>query len=82
MGWKDTLAGAADTVSQAVSQNRDTIDTGIDKAAEIASSKTGGGYDETIRAGTEQARSGLDKVASTTADEPDEARPADPTRPT
>ncbi|MGB9375604.1 MAG: antitoxin [Jiangellales bacterium] len=81
MGWKDTLAGAADAVSQAVSQNRATIEQGIDKAAEIASSSTGGKYDETIRKGTQHARSGLDKVASAT-DEPGEAPPADSGRPT
>lgn len=81
MGWKDTLAGAADAVSQAVSQNRDTIEKGIDKAAELASSTTGGKYDETIRKGTEHARSGLDKVTSA-ADEPGEAPPGGPSRPT
>lgn len=63
MGWKDTLASAADKVGTSVSQNRDKIEQGIDKAADFASTKTGGKYDETIRKGTEQVRSGIDKVA-------------------
>lgn len=64
MGWKDTLAGAADTVRENVTRNRDKIEQGIDKAADFASTKTGGKYDDTIRKGTEQVRSGLDKVAA------------------
>lgn len=68
MGWKQTLSGAADKVTQSVSQNRDKFEQGIDKAADFASRKTGGKYDERIRKGAEQARSGLDKVAA--PDEP------------
>lgn len=64
MGWKDTLAGAADTARKNVTRNRDKIDQGIEKAADFASTKTGGKYDDTIRKGTEQVRSGLDKVAA------------------
>ena len=63
MGWKDTLSNAAGKVSHTVSQNRDKIEQGIDKGAEFARSKTGGKYDDKIRKGTEQVRSGLDKVS-------------------
>ncbi|MGA7689744.1 MAG: antitoxin [Jiangellales bacterium] len=65
-----------------MSQNRDTIEQGIEKAAEFASSSTGGKYDSTIRKGTQQARSGLDRVASTAADGPGEDPPENPARPT
>jgi hypothetical protein len=68
MGWRETLSGAADKVTQSVSQNRDKLEQGIDKAADYATSKTGGKYDDKIRKGAEQARSGLDKVAA--SDEP------------
>jgi hypothetical protein len=68
MGWKETLSGATDKVTQSVSQNRGKLEQGIDKAAHFASSKTGGKYDDKIRKGAEQARSGLDKVAA--SDEP------------
>jgi hypothetical protein len=86
MGWKQTLSGAADKVTHSLSQNRDKFEQGIDKAADLASRKTGGKYDVRIRKGAEQARSGLDKVAA--SDEPghsatgsDPSSTAEPTSP-
>ncbi len=63
MNFKDRIAQAARKATEMVQQHRGTIDSTIDKAGSLASSKTGGKYEEKIRQGSQGLRTGLDKLA-------------------
>ena len=52
---------ATDTVDD----HGDTIEQGVDKAADLADAKTGGRYGEKIEAGAEQAKDALDQLDGT-----------------
>ena len=72
MGLKDIIAKARTSATGALTRHRDKIDQGIDKVGEIANARTGGRYETRIRQGSNQARAGLDKIAT---DRPDSDRP-------
>ncbi|MEP7370198.1 MAG: antitoxin [Dermatophilaceae bacterium] len=63
MNFKDRIAQAARKATEMVQQHRGAIDSTIDKAGSLASSKTGGKYEEKIRQGSQGLRTGLDKLA-------------------
>lgn len=73
MALKDKLAKARAAAAGLVTQHGTKIDQGIAKIGDVANTKTGGRYQEQIRKGSEQARSGLDKLKS---DRPDSDGPA------
>lgn len=77
MGVKDMIAKARISAIGALSRNRHNIDRGIDKIGEVANAKTGGRHEARIREGTDQVRTGLDKIDPT---RPDRDRP-DPDAP-
>ncbi|QIG41507.1 antitoxin [Nocardioides anomalus] len=59
MGFLDN---AKDKLKKAVDDHGDKISDGIDKAADVASKKTGGKYDDKIVTGTDKLKDGLDKL--------------------
>ncbi|WP_083283083.1 antitoxin [Humibacillus sp. DSM 29435] len=63
MNLKDRIAQATGKATEIVRQHRGAIDSTIDKAGTLASSKTGGKYEEKIRQGSQGLRTGLDKLA-------------------
>lgn len=81
MGLQDTMSKAVQAVSRTVSKNRSTIENGIDKAADAASRRSGGKYDDAIRRGTEKARSTLDKVGTQSSGHDDTPPQGYPTTP-
>lgn len=68
------LGKIKDKVGTAVNQNRDKIDSGIDKAGTFIKDKTGNKHDDKIEAGENRLRKGLDslddKPGAAKADEP------------
>ena len=75
MGIFDKLKKQAGDV---VDKHGDQIAKGIDKAAELADSKTKGKHGEQIAKGAAGAKSALDKLDSKNDDIPDEQPPAAP----
>lgn len=63
MNLKDRIAQATRKATEMVHQHRGAIDSTIDKAGTLASSTTGGKYEEKIRQGSQGLRTGLDKLA-------------------
>ena len=59
MGFLDD---AKDKLSDAVDHHGDKIGDGIDKAAAVASDKTGGTHDDKIGTGAEKLKDGLDRL--------------------
>ncbi|MEO5744435.1 MAG: antitoxin [Terracoccus sp.] len=76
MNLKDRIAQATRKATEMVQQHRGAIDSTIDKAGTLASSKTGGKYEEKIRQGSQGLRTGLDKLAPAQPDT--QAGPTDP----
>jgi hypothetical protein len=72
MGMFDNLRKKAE---KAVDQHGDKIAQGIDKAADVASKKTGGKHDDKITKGTSAAKDALDKLDGRNDDIPDERTP-------
>ena len=56
VGFMDDAKGMADKAKDAVAGQKDTVKDGIDKAADVASDKTSGKYDEHIDTGAEKAK--------------------------
>lgn len=59
MGILDNAKGK---LGDAVDKHGEKISEGLDKAADFASEKTGGKYDDKIDAGVEKAKGALDKL--------------------
>ncbi|SHN25484.1 antitoxin [Actinacidiphila paucisporea] len=59
---KDKLGLAKDKAGDMARQHPDKVDSGIDKAARTADSKTGGKYSEKIDTGADKARDAADKL--------------------
>lgn len=72
MGLKDIIARTRTSATSALTRHRHKIDQGIEKVGEVANTRTGGRYETRIRKGSEQARAGLDKIAT---DRPDSDPP-------
>ena len=68
MGKLDDLKNKA---KEMVSENREKIEGGLEKAGEVVNQKTGGKYEEKIDKGLAKAQEGLDRVegGAGTADE-------------
>ncbi|KAA1420652.1 antitoxin [Mumia zhuanghuii] len=62
MGLFDKFKGHKDKVQDLAREHGDKIAGGIDKAADIASDKTGGKYDTHIQKGVDAAKDGIDKL--------------------
>ncbi|WP_370614534.1 antitoxin [Mumia sp. Pv 4-285] len=62
MGLLDMFKGHKGKVQDLARDHGDKIAGGIDKAADIASDKTGGKYDQHIQKGAHAAKEGLDKL--------------------
>jgi MT0933-like antitoxin protein len=76
MGFLDRLKGM---VTKTVDDQGDKIDSGLDKAADVADDKTGGKYSEKIDAGVDQTKNALDSLDGKNDDIPDAA--AEPAAP-
>ncbi|QCW51543.1 antitoxin [Nocardioides dongxiaopingii] len=59
MGFLDD---AKNKLTHAVDDHGDKIEAGIDKAADLADSKTGGKFHDKIETGTGKAKDALDKL--------------------
>ena len=69
MGMFDKLRKQAE---KAVDQHGDKIATGIDKASDAASKKTGGKHDAHLAKGTSAAKAALDRLDGKNDDLPDD----------
>ncbi len=58
-------------IGDAVDEHKDTIDKGLDKAAEAADKRTGGKYGEQISSGVDKSKEFLDGLSG------DEEQPGD-----
>lgn len=59
MGFLDD---AKSKLTGAVDKHGDKIETGLDKAADLAKSKSGGKFDDKIDTGVDKAKDALDKL--------------------
>lgn len=64
MGLMDDAKGMFGKAKDTVSGNKDSVKGGIDKAADVASDKTGGKYDEHIDKGADTAKDAVDGLDS------------------
>ncbi len=62
MGFAHRLSGVARQAKNAITTHQGSIERGIDKAANLASSKAGAAHDQRIRKGTDHLRTGLGKI--------------------
>jgi len=62
MGLFDRFKRAKDKAGDLVDEHRDKIESGIDKAADVADDKTKGKYSDKIDKGADAARKGVDKL--------------------
>lgn len=62
MGFMDDAKGMVDKAKDAAAGQKDAIKGGIDKAADVASEKTGGTYDDHIDTGSEKAKDYVDDL--------------------
>ncbi len=60
MGFMDDAKDMVDKAKDAAAGQADSVKGGIDKAAEVASDKTGGKYDEHIDKGADAAKDYVD----------------------
>lgn len=74
MGMLDNMR---DKAKGLVTQNRDKIETGLEKAGDMVDKKTGGKHSDKIDKGMDKVQEGLDKVAGT----PDAANETPPPPP-
>jgi hypothetical protein len=58
-----------------VTENRDRIEDGLEKAGDMINARTGGKYEEKIEGGLEKAKQGLDRVDTSEGDAPAEPTP-------
>ncbi|UWE11830.1 antitoxin [Actinacidiphila bryophytorum] len=59
---KDKLGLAKDKAGDMARQHPDKVDSGIDKAAQTADSKTGGKYSDKIDTGSDKAKDAMGKL--------------------
>lgn len=64
-------------IGDAVDEHKDTIDKGLDKAAEAADKRTGGKYGEQISSGVDKAKEFLGGLSGDEAQPGDEEQPGD-----
>ena len=81
MGMMDDMKNKA---REAIEKNRDKIDQGMHKAAELANEKTGGKHSEKIDGMVERGKGALDKLDEPgQGDQPNQSsQPGPPTPPT
>ena len=60
MGFLDDAKDMVDKAKDAAGEHAETVKGGIDKAADVASDKTGGKYDEHIDKGADTAKDFVD----------------------
>ncbi|MFD1827516.1 MULTISPECIES: antitoxin [Mumia] len=60
--FKDNADGLKDKAQDLIKEHGDKIDQGIDKAADLASDKTGGKHDDKIDKGADALKDGVDKI--------------------
>jgi hypothetical protein len=61
-----------------VTENRDRIEDGLEKAGDMINARTGGKYEEKIEGGLEKAKQGLDRVDTSEGDAPAATTTPDP----
>lgn len=79
MGKLDELKNKA---KEMVTENRDKIEGGLDKAGEMVNKKTGGKYEDKIDKGLAKAQEGLDRAESNTSGGETQNSAETPTPPT
>ncbi|MCW2747755.1 MAG: antitoxin [Nocardioidaceae bacterium] len=67
--FKKQATDAADKASDLVGDHADQIDTGIDKAADLASKATKGKFDDRIDSAADAAKEQVDKIEKKEAGE-------------
>ncbi|WP_019877874.1 antitoxin [Sporichthya polymorpha] len=78
MGKLDELKNKAKDM---VSENRDRIEGGLDKAGEMVNQRTGGKHADKIDQGLEKAKQGLDRAEGNAGDENAAETPPMPNQP-